>query len=256
MGKLKLSRKELVIIDLLIIILVIKFAYEPFVKNVTSNVQINIDKILLFMWFIIGIVLLTFCFTNLFSAIQIFFKRRKIDKKSEEYINKTQEYYIKLNNAKYFGKIFLFIYLLFNSLFIMGIIFLIYNFVLSILDIHKLKYINSSEKEYNETIYKINSEIQNMSLYSIIINMSYFYLQYNSIIFKYVPNNAKMLKIFIFGIAFIIIQMLVYFIFIRKIIFTSNKLKKISSKLIINLIYIISSFVLINVLLYFLRHLL
>ena len=149
MKKFKLSRRELVIIDLLIFVLVIKFAYEPIIKNISDKFQMYIDRVLLFIWFIIGILILTFCFTNLFSAIQILFKKKKLNNESQEYIYKTQEFYIKLNNAKYFARIFLFIYLLFNSMLIMGILFMIYNLICSISDICKLKHINSQEKEYN-----------------------------------------------------------------------------------------------------------
>lgn len=255
MKKIKLSRKELVIIDLLIFILVIKFAYEPIIKYATPVVQSNIDRVLLFIWFIVGIMLLTFCFTNYFSAIQIFFKKRKINKDSQEYIYKTQEYYIKLNNAKYFAKIFLFIYLLFNSLFVMGIIFLIYNFILSLSDIKKLKTIHSTEKEYNETVLKINSEIQNIALYSIIVNMSYFYLKYNNSLFRVTQNVSGVTNRFMIGILFIVIQIIIYFVFIKRKLLSSNRLIKYGSKLMISIIYALSSFILINLLIYYLGHL-
>ena len=254
MKKIKLSKKELVIIDLLIFILFIKFAYEPVIKSVSPEVQVLVDRSLLFIWLIVGILLLTFCFSNLFSAIQILINRRKVNKDSEEYIYKTQEYFIKFNNAKYFAKIFIFIIFLFNSLFIMSVIFLVYNLFLSFKDMNSLKFIHSTEKEYNETVYKINSEIQNISLYSIIINMSYFYLQYNSSIFKYSQNNNDLLNRFLLGILIIVLQIIIYFIFIRKIINSSNRITSINRKLLLSIIYAISSFSLLNVLIYYLSH--
>ena len=254
MKKIKLSRKELVIIDLLIFVLVIKFAYEPVVNNISDNALMYLDRALLFIWFIIGIMLLTFCFTNLFSAIQIFFKKRKLNSESQEYIYKTQEYYIKLNNAKYFAKIFLFIYLLFNSMFIMGIVFLIYNFILFFSDYSQLKYISSEEKKYNEAIYRINNDLQNVVLYSIIINISYFYIRYNSILFNYSQNTNDALMRFVIGIMIIIIQILVYFFILRKKLLSSSRLIKYSRKLILVISYVIFNFCVLNFLIYFLSH--
>ena len=254
MKKLKLSRKELVIIDLIIFVLVIKFAYEPVTKNINDVVQMYLDRALLFVWFIIGIMLLTFCFSNLFSAIQIFIKKKKLNIETQEYIYRTQEFYIKLNNAKYFAKIFFFIYLLFNSMFIMGILFMIYNLSISILDFCKLKHINSQEKEYNETLLRINSELQNVVLYSLIINISYFYLRYNSVSFQYSQGlNDTVLK-FIIGIAVIIIQLLVYFLLIRKKIVSSTRLVKYSTKYIIVVLYVLFNFAVLNFVIYLLSH--
>ena len=254
MKKFKLSRRELVIIDLLIFVLVIKFAYEPIIKNISDKFQMYIDRVLLFIWFIIGILILTFCFTNLFSAIKILFKKKKLNNESQEYIYKTQEFYIKLNNAKYFARIFLFIYLLFNSMLIMGILFMIYNLICSISDICKLKHINSQEKEYNEIIFKINNELQNVVLYSIIINISYFYLRYNSVLFQYTQGLNNEVMRFIIGIIVIIIQLLVYFIFIKKRILSSGRLVKYSTKMIIVITYVLSNFVILNFIIYLLSH--
>ena len=254
MKKIKLSRKELIIIDLLIFVLVIKFAYEPIIKNVSDKMQMYLDRALLFIWFIIGIMLLTFCFTNLFSAIQILIQKKKINKESQEYIYKTQEYYIKFNNAIYFAKIFLFIYLLFNSLFIMGIIAMIYNFIFCISDNNKLKRIKSDEKEYNEIIYKVNNELQNITLYSIIINISYFYLRYNSALFQFSQStNTEIIK-FLIGILFLIAEIIFYFSVVRKIILSSNILVKFSSKIKVVISYVIINFILLNLIIYLLSH--
>ena len=177
----RLNKKEIVIILFLLFTVFLKYVYKPFTIEVSSSTGAIIDSALLFIWFIVGIILLSFCFTNLFSAIAIKSKMKGLKEESSEFISKKQEYYIKLNNAIYFGKIFSFIYLLYNSMFIMGLLFTSYNFILSVIDALKLKKIDTDSKEFKEISNSFKYHLDEMIFFNMIATIALFYLRYEEL---------------------------------------------------------------------------
>ena len=241
MRNIRLSKREIVIIDLLMFVLVLKLAYEPMVDGLAYYTQGLLERFLLAVWFVVGIILLSFCFINFFSALAIRSKMKGLDSKSSEYINKSQEYYIKLNNAKYFGKIFIFIYLLFNSMFVMGIFFLSYNIILAFIDIRRLKNLDETSTKYKDIKYNFDNEIKNMITYSIIANISLFYLRYSLVI-----SQGNHYIRFLPGFIVVLMQALLYFLVIRKIL-KREKMKPITKYLIIIIYMIVFSLILLGI---------
>lgn len=231
----KLIKKEILIIATWIFIIVLKFIIEPITQTIPYFIQDFIGRVIIYIWSVIGIILLSFCFTNLFSAILIHFKIRSLEKDSSEYLNRNQEFYIKLESAKYFATIFSFIYLLFASMFIMGIIFTFYNLILIIFTILKLNKSKKDTKDYLELNNKFNLELKNMVIFQLISAISYFFLKYDAII-NY-GNGAHYIK-FLPDFIFLIIQTILYFTIFKKMVLENISLS-IKSKFIITIVYLI-----------------
>lgn len=222
----KLSKKEIVILLFLIFTVFLKYIYEPFINSISNNVRAIVDSALLFIWFIVGITLLSFCFSNLFSAIAIKIKTKGLKKESSEYLNKMQEYYIKFNNAKYFGKIFGFIYLLYNSMFLMGLLFTSYNLILSFIDLLRMKKMDSNSKEYKETNDYYMYHLDEMTFFNLIATIAFFYLRYEELSYgNFIP-----------GFICIVVQILLYLILIKRKVFKGSNAKK---KYVICILYMI-----------------